>query len=76
MHSFTISSMKTEEEINGKACAHYQSWQETYAGLVDTAYLNKLTQQGNRTSMDGHMAFVLMKRNSKYALKRPIRNTE
>lgn len=37
MHSFTISSMKTEEKINGKACVHYQSWQETYAGLVDAA---------------------------------------
>ena len=43
MHSFTISPMKTEEEINGKAYVHYQSWQETYAGLVDEAYLNKLT---------------------------------
>ena len=29
--------MKTEEKINGKACVHYQSWQETYAGLVDAA---------------------------------------
>ena len=41
MHSFTISPMKTEEEINGKAYVHYQSWQETYAGLVDEAYLKK-----------------------------------
>lgn len=43
MQYFTISPMKTEEEINGKAYVHYQSWQETYAGLVDAAYLNKLT---------------------------------
>lgn len=43
MNNLAISPMKTEEEIYGKAYVHYQSWQESYDGLVDAAYLKKLT---------------------------------
>lgn len=34
-----IKKMETEEEIRGKAYVHWKSWQEAYAGLVDTDYL-------------------------------------
>jgi len=40
-----IKKMETEAEINGKAFVHYQSWQETYPGLVDPAYLQALTEE-------------------------------
>ena len=36
-----IKSMETEKEIVGKAYVHYQSWQETYAGLIDAKYLKE-----------------------------------
>lgn len=38
-----IKSMETEKEIVGKAYVHYQSWQETYAGLIDAEYLAGIT---------------------------------
>lgn len=39
----TIKKMETDEEIRGKAFVHWKSWQEAYPGLVDQAYLEKLT---------------------------------
>ena len=38
-----IKPMETDEEIRGKAFVHWKCWQETYPGLVDGAYLEKLT---------------------------------
>ena len=38
-----IRKMETDEEIRGKAYVHWKSWHETYTGLVDPAYLEKLT---------------------------------
>lgn len=35
--------MESEDEINGKGYVHYKSWQETYPGLVDPAYLERHT---------------------------------
>ena len=39
MCEYTIKKMESEDEINGKGYVHYQSWQETYAGLIDAGYL-------------------------------------
>ena len=39
----TIKKMETNDEIRGKAFVHWKSWQEAYPGLVDQAYLDKLT---------------------------------
>lgn len=39
----TITPMKTEDEIAGKAFVHYKSWHETYTGLVDPGYMQKIT---------------------------------
>lgn len=38
-----IKQMETDEEIKGKAYVHWRSWQREYAGIVSTAYLEKLT---------------------------------
>lgn len=38
-----IKKMETDDEIRGKAFVHWKSWQEAYPGLVDQAYLDKLT---------------------------------
>ncbi len=43
MHECIIKKMEGEDEINGKGYVHYKSWQETYPGLVDAAYLEQLT---------------------------------
>lgn len=36
----TIVPMLTEAEMLGKAYVHYQSWMETYRGLIDDNYLD------------------------------------
>lgn len=38
-----IEPMLSDEDINGKAYVHWKSWHETYTGLVDPAYMEKLT---------------------------------
>lgn len=38
-----IKPMETEAEIRGKAYVHWKSWQESYAGIVDAGYLERLT---------------------------------
>ncbi len=38
-----IKRMETPEEIDGKGFVHYQSWHETYPGLMDAAYLKAHT---------------------------------
>ncbi len=43
MHEYIIKKMEGEEEIIGKGYVHYKSWHETYPGLVDAAYLERLT---------------------------------
>lgn len=42
---FVIKPMETEDELRGKAYAHWRSWQDAYAGLVDPAFLRSLTQE-------------------------------
>lgn len=39
----TIKPMETEDEIRGKAYVHWKSWQESYVGIVDPGYLERLT---------------------------------
>ncbi len=36
----TVVPMQTEAEMLGKAYVHYQSWKETYRGLIDDDYLD------------------------------------
>ncbi len=43
MNKYIIKKMESEGEINGKGYVHYKSWHETYSGLVDAAYLERLT---------------------------------
>lgn len=43
MYGYLIKPMESEAEIEGKAYVHYQSWHETYAGLVDAGYLQGVT---------------------------------
>ena len=43
MSELILKPMETEEEIRGKAYVHWKSWQESYAGLVDPGYLQRLT---------------------------------
>ena len=38
-----IKPMETEEEIRGKAYVHWKSWQESYRGIVDDGYLDRMT---------------------------------
>ena len=43
MSELILKPMESEEEIRGKAYVHWKSWQETYPGLVDADYLQRLT---------------------------------
>ena len=43
MSELILKPMETEEEIRGKAFVHWKSWQESYVGLVDPGYLQRLT---------------------------------
>lgn len=45
MFPYTIKPMETMAEVEGKGCVHYQSWQETYPGLVDAGYLRQMTKE-------------------------------
>ncbi len=38
-----IVPMATSEEMDGKGYAHWKSWHETYTGLVDPAYMKRMT---------------------------------
>ena len=40
---YILKPMETEAEIRGKAYVHWKSWQESYAGIVDAGYLDRLT---------------------------------
>ncbi len=43
MHEYTFKKMETAEEIQGRAYVHSKAWQETYQGLIDKTYLDKMT---------------------------------
>lgn len=38
-----IKPMESDAEIEGKAYVHWKAWQEAYQGLIDPAYLERLT---------------------------------
>lgn len=38
-----IVPMVTDDDRNGKGYVHWKSWHETYTGLIDPAYMEKLT---------------------------------
>lgn len=39
----SIIPMTTQQDMDGKGYVHWKSWQETYTGLVDSAYMERLT---------------------------------
>ena len=41
-----IKPMETEDEIRGKAFVHWKSWQESYRGIVDDGYLDRMISTG------------------------------
>ncbi|MBP5462593.1 MAG: GNAT family N-acetyltransferase [Lachnospiraceae bacterium] len=41
--SITYKRLETDDEIRGKAYVHWKAWQEAYAGIINPAYLEKLT---------------------------------
>ena len=43
MSAYLIKPMESEAEMLGKAYVHYKSWHETYAKLIDAAYLQGVT---------------------------------
>ena len=43
--NYSIKSMQTASEIDGKGYVHYKAWQETYTGLVDAEYLQAMTEE-------------------------------
>ena len=43
--NYVIKPMQTANEIDGKGYVHYKSWQETYAGLINAEYLQKITEE-------------------------------
>ena len=43
MRKIDIVPMVTDDDKNGKGYVHWKSWHETYTGLIDPAYMEKLT---------------------------------
>ncbi len=43
MSKISIVPMVTDEDMQGKGYVHWKAWHETYTGLVDPAYLEKMT---------------------------------
>ena len=41
--SYLIKPMETAAEMDGKGYVHWNSWRETYAGLIDPHYLDTLS---------------------------------
>ena len=41
--AITYKQLEADDEIRGKAYVHWKAWQEAYAGIIDPAYLAKLT---------------------------------
>ena len=39
----SIVPMTTQQDMDGKGYVHWKSWQETYTGLVDSTYMERLT---------------------------------
>lgn len=39
----SIVPMTTQQDMDGKGYVHWKSWQETYTGLIDSAYMERLT---------------------------------
>ncbi len=40
-----IKPMETTDEIEGKGYVHHKSWWETYAGIIDSRYLQNMTKE-------------------------------
>lgn len=41
--NFVIKKMETDDEVRGKAFVHWKSWHESYPGIVNQDYLDRLT---------------------------------
>ena len=62
----TIKPMETVEEAKGQAYVHYHAWQETYAGLVDRSYLERMSLETSeryalRAFQDGYYSTLVAK---------------
>ena len=43
MSKINIVPMVTDEDMDGKGYVHWKSWHETYTGLIDPAYMERIT---------------------------------
>lgn len=43
MMEISIIPMTTSEDMDGKGYVHWKSWHETYTGLIDPAYMERIT---------------------------------
>ena len=43
MSKINIVPMVTDVDMDGKAYVHWKSWHETYTGLIDPAYMERIT---------------------------------
>ena len=64
--SIIIKPLETEEEARGQAYVHYTAWQETYAGLVDRSYLERMSLETSeryamRAFQDGFYSTLVAK---------------
>lgn len=64
--SILIKPMETVEEAKGQACVHYHAWQETYFGLVDRSYLERMSLETSeryamRAFQDGFYSTLVAK---------------
>ncbi len=45
MSDYIIKPLETTSEIEGRGYVHYTAWQETFAGMVDEAYLRQMSME-------------------------------
>ena len=45
MMEISIIPMTTSEDMDGKGYVHWKSWHETYTGLIDPAYMERITRE-------------------------------
>ena len=43
LRTISIIPMVTDEDMDGKGYVHWKSWHETYTGLIDPAYMERIT---------------------------------
>ena len=82
--SIVIKPMETVEEAKGQADVHYHAWQETYVGLVDRSYLERMSLEASeryamRAFQDGFYSTLVAKDGERvigFASYGPYRGTD